>query len=58
VADVNDPDLRGSEQFSPVQISGTPTVTVYLDGTIIDQKVGSDPILELIDDLNAGTYTP
>lgn len=58
LADVNDPNLRGSEQFSPVSISGTPTVTVYLDGEIIDQKVGTDPILQLIDDLNAGTYTP
>ncbi len=58
LADVNDPDLIGSEQFSTVPISGTPTVTVYLDGQVIDQKVGTTPILDLIDDLNAGTYTP
>lgn len=58
LADVNDPDLRGSQQFAPVQISRTPTVTVYLDGEIVDQFVGTDPILQMIDDFNAGTFTP
>lgn len=58
LVDVNDPDVRGSEQFAPVQITGTPTVTIYEGGEIVDQRVGVDPILNMIDNFNAGTFTP
>ncbi len=58
LADVNDADLRASNQFAPVSITGTPTVTIYLDGEVIDQRVGPDPIIAMINDFNAGTFAP
>lgn len=58
LADVNNPNLRASNNFAPQSISGTPTVWVFFNGAIIDSKVGPTPILDLMTDLDNGTYTP
>jgi thiol-disulfide isomerase/thioredoxin len=58
IADVNNRALEQTSMFAPAQIRGTPTVSIFLDGQLINQVVGSDPILNLIRDVNAGTFTP
>ena len=58
IADVNNRALEQTAMFAPAHIRGTPTVSVFLNGQLIDQLVGVDPILNLIKDVNAGTFTP
>jgi len=58
VADMNSQALNQTSMFAPVQISGTPTVSIFVNGQLANQVVGVDPILRLIDQVNAGTFTP
>ena len=58
VADMNSTMIIETEIFSPARISGTPTVSIFVNGNLVDQVVSVNPILNLIDQVNAGTFTP
>lgn len=58
IADTNNQALSQTSMFAPAQISGTPTVSIFVDGNLVDQLVGVTPILNLIEEVNAGTFTP
>lgn len=58
VADMNSSAINQTSMFSPAQITGTPTVSIFVNGNLVNQVVGVNPILNLIDQVNAGTFTP
>lgn len=58
VVDVNSQAVNQTSMFAPAQITGTPTVSIFVDGRLVNQVVGVTPILTLIDQVNAGTFTP
>lgn len=58
VADMNSQAINQTSMFSPAQITGTPTVSIFVNGNLVNQVVGVNPILNLIEQVNAGTFTP
>ena len=58
VVDVNSQAVNQTSMFSPAPITGTPTVSIFVNGLLVNQVVGVTPILTLIDQVNAGTFTP
>lgn len=58
VADMNSQAINQTSMFAPAEIRGTPTVSILVNGQLANQVVGVDPILNLINDVNAGTFTP
>lgn len=58
VVDVNSQAVNQTSMFSPASITGTPTVSIFVNGRLVNQVVGVTPILTLIDQVNAGTFTP
>lgn len=57
IADVNNALIRQTNDFNPASISGTPTMVVFYNGSLVDQVSGTDPILNMMDAFEEGTYT-
>lgn len=57
IADVNSPLLLQTNDFNPANISGTPTMVVFYNGVIVDQVAGVEPILNMMDAFEEGTYS-
>ena len=58
VADMNSSAINQTSMFSPAQITGTPTMSIFVNGNLVNQVVGVNPILNLIDQVNEGTFRP
>ena len=58
IVDINSQAIKQTSMFSPAQITGTPTVSIFVNGNLVNQVVSVNPILNLIEQVNAGTFTP
>lgn len=57
IANVNSPLLLQTNDLNPAIIRGTPTMVVFYNGVLVDQVSGVEPILNMMDAFEEGTYS-
>lgn len=57
IADVNNPLIIQTNEFNPAVIRGTPTMVVFYNGGLVDQVSGTDPIINMMNAFEEGTYS-